>query len=102
MMMMMMKLFNIGFHPRIIRIIDIRANLFEDTREIMDENNRRLISRILSEPDHPFTRKLQIIAQISLEIKVTKKTKNIKLIAKSKAYSNSFVRKYLNAFNRVR
>ena len=83
-----------SFHRRILRIIDIRGNEFENIHEIMDENNRRFISRILSETDHTLTRKLQI----------TRSTRSRNLgfkqnLAKSKAYSNSLVQKYLRALN---
>ena len=83
-----------SFQHRILRIIGIPVAEFEDINDIIDENNRILITRILAEPGHPLTRKLQL----------TRSARSCNsgfkpYFAKSSAYSNSFLQKYLRALN---
>ena len=50
----------LSFHPRMHRITNTSENEVEDIFEIIDEKNRKLISRILTERGHPVTRKVQL------------------------------------------
>ena len=83
-----------SFHHRILRIIGIPVAEFEDIHDIIDENNRKLIARILAEPGHPLTRKLQLTRSARSRNAGFKPN-----FAKSNAYSNSFLQKYLRALN---
>ena len=83
-----------SFHHRILRIIGIPVAEFEDIHDIINENNHKLIVRILAEPGHPLTCKLQLTRSV--------RSRNAGFkpyFAKNNAYINSFLQKYLRALN---
>ena len=81
-----------SFHPVILRIIGINSTKIPDIHSTIDEANRKLFSRTLSELVEPLTAKL--INKRSLRSKNSGIKPNHD---RTSAYESSFVQKYLRA-----